>query len=346
MSDFQFARALELLDRAEDSLDVGILQRRGLCYSKLGNYSDAIMAYEAIRIADSLNREALYQLGQLYAHSEQYDQAKLCYQKLIDLDSTNSFYYKQYASVSVRANDLVSGIAGYLQTVRLNPRDLEAYGHLADILIEAEQFHFVDSMLTTVLSIKESKPLRLLLARANLGEDKYQAVIDNIEFLLVDGDTTATYARLLGISYFQLDEYQKVIPCMEFLIRAGVKADWMYYYLGVSYQQTKNTVKGIEFLNMAIDESISDNIGTYYTQLAMAYEEVKDFKNAIRHYKAAYETSKADILLYHLARNYDVYYKDKTPAQIYYKRYLESDDTIKMAKRYSQHRLDVLTDVR
>ncbi|MEX2232819.1 MAG: hypothetical protein WD824_11700, partial [Cyclobacteriaceae bacterium] len=103
---------------------------------------------------------------------------------------------------------------------------------------------------------------------------------------------------------------------------------------------------GIAFLNQAIEESIADHIGTYYNQLAMAYEEIKDFKNAIRYYKTAYETSKSAILLYHLARNYDVYYKDKTQAQLYYKKYLDSDDTIRLAKKYSRYRLDVLTELR
>ena len=344
IKNYQFSGALAIMDSVEDPLHVDLLQRRGFCYSKLGDYSAAIVAYEEIRNKDSLNREALFQLGQLYAVSDQYLPAMSCFQKLIDLDSTNSFYFKHYAAVAVKAEDPIHGISGYLQAVRLNPRDTEAYAHLSNILLDAEQYQFVDSMLSAVLATTENKHLRLLQARANLGEEKYDAVVANIEKLLISSDTTATYARLIGISYFQLEQYSKVIPCMEFLIRKGIKADWIFYYLGVSYQQMNDPLKGIEFLNLAIEEGISDNIGTYYTQLGMAYEEMKDFKNAIRTYKAAYEQSKADILLYHLARNYDVYYKDKKPAKIYYKKYLDSDDTLKMAKKYSEYRLEILSD--
>ena len=346
INNYQFDQALSLMNKAEDSLNVELLQRKGYCYSRLGNYTDAIIAYEGIRKTDSLNREALHQLGQLYSRNDQYDHSRACYMKLIDLDSTNSFYYRQYASVAVKANDIINGIAYYLQTVKLNPRDMEAVQQLATILIEAEAYTFADSMLNHVLAIAENPQLRLLLARANLGEEKYAEVIENLGKLLTKTATTAVSARLMGISYFQLDQYEKVIPCMEFLLRNGMKADWIFYYLGVSYQQLNNPAQGIEFLNLAIEESISDNINTYYTQLAMAYEEIKDFKNAIRYYKAAYESSKSDILLYHLARNYDVYYKDKTPARIYYKKYLNSDDTIQIAKEYSRHRLTVLSDFR
>ena len=87
---------------------------------------------------------------------------------------------------------------------------------------------------------------------------------------------------------------------------------------------------------------MSENITQYYVQLAASYENVGDFKSAIKYYKAAYETSKKDILLYHLGRNYDVYYKDKSTAIAYFKRYLDSDDTIKLAKEYTRSRLNEL----
>lgn len=346
INNYQFGQALSLLNTSVDSMNISLLQRKGFCYSRLGNYSDAIIAYESIRETDSLNRDDLNQLGQLYSRNDQYGEARVCYQKLIDLDSTNSFYYKQYASVSVKANDIIKGIANYLQTVKLNPRDFEAYAELGNILLEAELYQFADSILTRALDTAENSQLRLLLARAKFGEEEYEAVIENVEQLLIKSDTTPTYARLLGISYFQLDQYKKVIPCMQLLLRNGVKADWIFYYLGVSFHQLNDPKQGIIFLNNAIEESISDNISTYYTQLAMTYEEIKDYKNAIRYYRVAYESSKSDILLYHLARNYDVYYKDKTPALIYYKKYLNSDDTIQIAKEYSRHRLSVLSDFR
>jgi tetratricopeptide (TPR) repeat protein len=91
--------------------------------------------------------------------------------------------------------------------------------------------------------------------------------------------------------------------------------------MGVAYQQSHEPDSAIMYFNKAIDAGISENISNYYTQLASTYEELKDFKSAIKYYKAAYESSRADILLYHLARNYDVYYKDKTQAIAYYKRF-------------------------
>ena len=52
------------------------------------------------------------------------------------------------------------------------------------------------------------------------------------------------------------------------------------------------------------------------------------FDKSIQYYKAAYTQKKDKILLYHLARNYDQYYKDKTTALKYYNLYLSENDTI------------------
>jgi tetratricopeptide (TPR) repeat protein len=346
INNYQFERALGLLSDPGDSLTVAVIQRKGYCYLRLGNYVEAISQFERIVKIDSINPNALVQLGQLYAKNNQYEKARACYQKLIEGDSLNSYYYKQYASVAAQSNDVIGSVMNYLKAVRLNPKDVESYILLGNVLLEAEQYPLADTILNQALQIHKSPQLRLLLAKAQFGEERYEDVIRTTEQLMTKGDTIPAYARLLGISYFQLDRHQEVIPWMKFLMKSGQQAEWIYYYMGVSYQQLNMPDTAISYLNKAIEKGISDNISTYYTQLAMSYENIKDFKSAIRYYKAAYESSKSNILLYHLARNYDVYYKDKAQAIAYYKRYLNSDDTIKIAREYTRYRLDELTVLR
>jgi tetratricopeptide (TPR) repeat protein len=344
MSNYQFSQALGILSFPEDSMAVDILQRRGHCLFRMGSYGSAIRQFEKIITLDSVNRNALFQLGQLYARNNQFANAYACYVKLIAVDSTNSFYYKQFGIVASQANDVIVSVANLFQAVSLNPRDIEAYALLGNALLESDQFALADSVLTNALTINNRSPqLRLMLARAQLGEEKYEEVIKTVGQLMVKGDTIPAYARLLGISYFQLDKFDQVLPCMKFLLKADMKADWIYYYYGVALQQLRQSDSAIAYLNKAIEAGISENISNYYTQLATTYEELKDFKSAIKYYKAAYESSKTDILLYHLARNYDTYYKDKTQAITYYKRYLNSDDTIKIAREYTRYRLDELS---
>lgn len=345
ISNYQFEQALKVLQENYDTLNTTLQRQAGYCYSRLGNYKKAIACYEGALKADSSDRTSLNQLGQLYSRNDDYEKAIACYDRLISLDSLNSFYYKQYAMLSAESNNVINAVLGFYKVLELNPSDMEAYGGLGNILLEMEDFATLDTIIESGLSQDlDNQQLILLKARSHYGQKQYKDVIRTINELLTISDTLVIHARLLGISYFQLDQYVNVLPCMKFIIDSGQESEWAYYYMGMSYRNLGDIPASIEYLDKAVQESISDNISIYYTQLGRSYEDNKQFKSAIRCYKAAYESSKSGILLYHLARNYDTVYKDKSQATTYYKRYLNSDDTIKVAREYSRKRLDTLAD--
>lgn len=346
INNYQFERALLELSKISDTTDVHVPLQRGYCYSRLGDSKNAILFYNKALKLDSTNRGALIQLGQLYSRNNRISEAKTCYERLIYIDSTSSYYFKQYGNLAASINDIPLAIELYTQTLQLNPNDFETYASLGNILLDLDEFPKLDTLVAKGL-MRDSLQTSLLLlkAKSQMGQQLYKRAIATVGKLIARNDTLPAYARLLGISYFQLDQHKKVIQCMNFLLNADQKNDWIFYYLGVAYRELNDLPRSIEFMNKAIEGGITDNIGVYYTQLARAYEDKKDFKNAIRYYHAAYEKSpKSNILLYHLARNYDVYYKDKSTAIAYYRQYLASSDTIRLAKEYSRHRLNTLGD--
>ena len=339
---YQYSKALVLLDQLDDSLSVDVLQRKGSCYLQMGNYDDAIRQYETVLKVDSTDVKALYALGQLYARNKQFMDSYACYETLIANDELNSIYYKQYGIVAVQAHAPALAFANFLRAVELNPGDIEAYTVLGEMLLDVEEYRMADSLLSIALETNSSPQLVFLLAKAQMGEHKYKDAIKTTEQLMVAGDTIPGYARVLGISYFRLDEFEEALSWLKYMLENDYKADWVYFYAGICYQRMDNLDLAIVYLNKAVEEGISKNIGDYYLQLATCYEAAKDFKKAIKFYKVAYEYSKKDILLYHLAVNYDVYYKDKTQAIAYFRKYLDSDDTVKLAREYSRYKLNEL----
>lgn len=249
LRNYQFDKALTLLNQEMDSLSIDLLQKKGYCYFQLGSYKKAIQQFEKITSIDSVNTHALVQLAQLYARDRQFENAYFCYEKLIAGDSLNSFYYKQYGIVAIQGEAVNLALPNLFETVRINPRDIEAYALLGDLLIENDQFKLADSILSHALTMSTSTNLNLLLARAQLGGRKFENVIKTTGQLLMRGDTLTIHARLMGVSYFQLRQYDKVIPFMEFLLKRGLKAEWVYYYLGVSYQHLGKPDSAIFFLN-------------------------------------------------------------------------------------------------
>ena len=339
---YQFKKALALMDGLDDSVSADLLQRKGTCYHHLGNYNEAIESYQKVMEIDSTNRKALLALAQIYARQKQYGGSVICYTKLIAMDSLNSYYYKQMGIVALQAAMGGVAFANLMKAIELNPSDIESNALLADLLIKGDQPEMAEQLLTKALALTTSSQLTLLLAKAQMENKKYTEAIETTKQLMASGDTLVDHARIMGISNYRLNNYSKTVLWMNFMLENDVQAEWIFDYLGMSYQHLNKQDSAILYLNKAIDEGISDNIGIYYTHLASSYEAAGNFKRAIKYYKVAYDESKSGILLYHIARNYDMYHKDKALAIEYFRRYLESEDTIKLARDYSRQRVNEL----
>jgi len=336
---YKFEKALNLLAKG-DTLNIDILLRIGQCNFRLGASEAAIRPYERILKMDSTNLSALNQLGQLYARDGDFGKAFTSFAQLIKLDPTNSYYYRQAGSMASRLEDKTSAKKLFNKALNLNPADTESSLALGNILMELEEYESVDSIAQQALAVEPRfKPMLILSAKSAFEQQHYESVIITINHLLEKSDTTALYARLLGISYFNLKEHEKLMTCMSYLLKNRYDYEWIYYYMGVSSRELGDVYASLQWFRLAAQKSISENTKTYYSELGKSYEKLGDYQGAIRAYRAAYNYSKDGILLYHLARNYDIYYKDKTLALEYYEKYLESDDTIRLAREYARKRM-------
>lgn len=335
----QYNRALRLLWRC-DTTDIDVLLRMGSCSVNQGAVSEAIRPYRAILAIDSGNVTALNQLGLLYTRRYDFKEAMACFFKLHQADARNSYYCKQIAALALRQEKPELAAYWYRKTISFNPSDIEACVALGKILIAQKNFGGVDSVAMQGLSVEpDFPPLQMLLAESAFMQGRYEAVT----FLLnkmVTTDTTAAQARLLGLSYYHLNQYAENIQCMNFLIQHHQEHPWTFYYKGVSLKALDDYPASVEALQLAIDGSIPPSLGTYYFQLGDAQEKRGNYTDAINHYRTAYQYSADPIMLYHLARLYDLYYQDRTVAVRHYKLYLASNDSTFAARKYARSRLN------
>jgi tetratricopeptide (TPR) repeat protein len=276
----------------------------------------------------------------LYLREGDFNKSLEAYYRLLYLDSLNSYYYKQAALAASRLENKTLAAQLYSKALKLNQKDNEATLAYGNILMDLEQFHMVDSVIENALAFDpQSRNLLILRTKSAFEQHHNEIVISTLNDLLTKTDTTVTFARLLGISFFNMKEYEKSRTCMLFLLRNRFEGESIYYYLGVASRELGNVSESIEYLKHAVELSISDNIVSYYIQLGQSYEKTGNSKAAISAYRSGYSYSKKGILLYHLARNYDVYYSDKTKAAEYYKKYLASEDTTRVIKDYARRRM-------
>jgi len=178
-------------------------------------------------------------------------------------------------------------------------------------------------------------------------QHQYDSVVGHVSTLWeAGGDSSSLLLKLYGISQCHQQNYELAIKALEQVIAKNQTTEVVHYYLGLAYRNLGKLDKSVVHFDEAISTSTSENLGAYYTNLAVSYEEQGDLSKSIRAYQAAYAHSSKKELLYHLARNYDAYYKDKRTALRYYERYLAENDTDHVTfGDYSMHRISELKEV-
>lgn len=348
MQSYQYAEAIPLLVTAlqTDSLATEARWLLGQCYSQTGQSAEAKGQLQLLLQQVPAHKAALGLLGQLYLKETHYGAAAACYDQLLDLDSTNAYYHRQRAAIANRQGALSTALLHYQKAVALNEQDAESMAEMAELWLKMGQSARSSSLLMQALAL-DSTNLRLwrLQAKVAYRQKQYGAVVTAMAYPLAAGDTSHYYLQLLGVSHFHLNQYEDAIRWLSFLQQEGVDTEVLNYYLGLSYRNTGAHSKAITHLEKAVKKGMSENLGHYYTQLAVSYEEKGDHARAIQAYQLAYKDSGDRLLLYHLARNYDRYYKDKKVALNYYEKFLQEVDTINTGYQdYARYRASQLKE--
>lgn len=340
---YDFQAVVELL---KDQQSQGFEAWRILAkaHQKVGQLEEAksafLKAYELDSQSISLRNDlagCLLSLGE--------DQAAVTlYQKLIKEQPENAFYRRKLALIYDNQRQVMQAVAAYGKALELNPSDLASAVNLSSLLHSLEEFQAADSLIDLYLTQYPKSP-NLLKASIKTAYKlrEYEAVTKNAEKLFTQADSALITQKIAGIAYFHLKEYQKAIKLIENVLAVDQDSEILHYYLGLSYRELGEIETATSLLEKAIELGVSENLGNYYLQLAVSFEEQENYPEAIKAYQVAYRSTKDKVILYHLARNYDRYYKDKSIALNYYQKYLEKEDTAnQFLQNYSKHRIEEL----
>lgn len=313
-------------------------------YQQLGQLEDAQYEYQSALKTDSLNIRLLNNAAAFYTITKQYKYSNRLYKKLIELRPRYSFYHKKIGNNYLKSNEILKAIISFQKAVDFNKRDLESSMLLAESLLKIEQLELADSIVNQGLQLfpnnKASLKLALKIAYKRKHYDQLISISDQLFQLK---DSSLLTQKLRGIAHYQLKQFTEAEVFLHNVLEVDKKSEVLHYYLGLCYRELKQPKQAEKYLELAIDLGITKNLDNYYLQLAILYEEEGEHEKAIQAYKIAYKKSRDRTLLYHLARNYDVFYKDKSTALDYYTRYLEEEDTInRHYQDYSRYRIQEL----
>ncbi|MEZ5041956.1 MAG: tetratricopeptide repeat protein [Saprospiraceae bacterium] len=346
MNAFQFDKAMQLLSECHihDQENIDYLLKIAYCNTQMGRYPDAKLFYQKALKLDSINTNALSSLGSIYERENNYQAAEKQYLRLITIDSTNSYYFKRNGYTALHLNKTIQGITYFLKAHELNEGDVEVIDQLSDIYLALDQLEYAERILRKGLSIDPNN-IKLLYNQARLFQKQkdYPTVAFAIEKAMSLGDTSDYYQMMLGVAYLRIDSLEKSVFHLNRIVARGKDSDRTHHYLGLAYKAMGEMEKSIEHLEIAIEKGISEQMGTYQSDLASILMLENRYKEAIEHYKAAYQYEANAEYLFHLANSCDLYYKDKQPALKYYDQYLSRNDP--KFREYATQRIKQLKEI-
>lgn len=343
---YKFDKALKLYQQyfEYDSVSNQALSGAAFCAFQLGMLNKSRTYYQKLLTLDSTNRQALNQSAAIAAKMKQYNQARSFYQKLLLLDSSNAFYHKQLGMVCEKLDKLREARLHLRYALTLNEKDTDAALKLANISYKLEKYPDALSTLKSAIGYSPDNiaMLRLMHKTYYRIDSSFKVMSTGVKLLSM-GDTTNNILKMTGMAFFHIKAYQKAIELLT-LLPEDQKTPSILYYLGISYREQFYLEKSKDAFDKAIKKGIPIHYERYFIHKSLTQLQLNDNQGAVETCIRGLEITKNDALLFHLARAYDSWYKDKTPAIRYYQKYLSSPEAVPLYSEYSERRLKNLRE--
>lgn len=318
-----------------------VKQKLAKAYKNKGNTKKAIQYYSEIISKDSLNYLLLYQLGKLYVKTKQYKKAGVLFDKLIEVDPNNANFLYQKALLQT---DIFERANLFFEVLKLDSLHTKSMFHLANFF---RMIHDKDSarlFVNKALVINPNDTKFLPLKINDLyKQKKYKSALNKALQLdsLVVNDVFAN--QRIGLCYWKLKNYKKAKEYLHLASKYDREEKTTYYYMGLFYKDIKDYKRAKLFFKQAIYHDKPDIDNEYYNLGLIAQIEKKP-KEAIKYFKKSFENNYKNYkALFELAIMSDLFYKDKSIALEWYKKY--SDRFLKKNDEHSNYALQRIKEI-
>jgi len=296
-----------------------------LCYQLLGDNKNACALFEKALILDKKNYFLIQQLANSYFFSEDFENALLNYLKGYSIDS--SYYLtKQIAKCYEELSNIDTAIIFYEKAIEMNSNDFLSTYRLTNIYRKKENYEHAIKLTNSYLN-QDSLNLKILRLQGLLlflSKD-FEGSIKQYKKCLTLNDTSELTNKFIGYSYFKFGDFKNAKYYLEQAYLKNYLDMELCYLLGLACNYSDDFVLGAEYLNRAIDLSITSPLflSQVNQELGRAYTNMFEYELALSSFLKAYDLTPNDVsLIYKIARHYDYCIKDKTLALKYYNFFL------------------------
>ncbi|MDR3266422.1 MAG: tetratricopeptide repeat protein, partial [Tannerella sp.] len=242
----QYQQAIEYINRQEVSKD--FLYQKALCYKSLNDFSKAIELLEPLSEEYPEDIPVKLQLALCYESTLSYLKGVDCYEKLMQIDSTNVFFQVRKADLLYRAEKYPVALEeyfainpefnpGYLTKSiamcydKLNQPDSakvyfsnaweidakDSFSALSLVKIHLKQEDFQSALIVSEKFISRDSTniqMNILNAHTYYSLNRYEEAAGRFEKCRLQGDSSLTVNKSLGISYYFLKNDSLAFPCL------------------------------------------------------------------------------------------------------------------------------------
>jgi tetratricopeptide (TPR) repeat protein len=262
------------------------------------------------------------------------------YERLIMINPTNAYFYREAAESAVQSMNLDKALAYYSLAYQNDSLDLITVTGFAKLLMNFRQYDDADSLLNSALALDPSNRFSLLTkAKLAFDSENWEDVLGWLEPLMKD-DPPLLAMRYTGISLYQLGRYEEAIDILRTLSNTANELDYTHYYMGLSMEKLGQIDMATIQYGQALNKAISGNLGTYYERFGLMQQAGDNHKEAIESFRMAKKFSARNILNFHLANSYDVYYQDSKAALEMFELYIAQENSLESPeKTYAENRV-------
>lgn len=322
-----------------------MLENISSCGEQVRGSSDCQNLPSYIRKKDSTNTDVYVQLARIYEQQQQLSRAIKYYTILNKMHPNNPLYYRKNANLYKGYGDKLKAFQLYSKANKLNPRDVLTLKGLAELSIGNDQLLMADSLIHVALELDSMDiGINYLSARSKYKQKQYHEVTEVFDRIRGQVDLNSYYNKMLGYAYLQIDSVDLAISKFQLALVDDRSPEKLHYYLATAYEKRENMVGAMEHYEKAVESGISPDLDLYHRNVGRLALKANKHKLAIAAYKDAYKYGEDPVVLYYLAAASDNYYKDKSIAIGYYKKYLKSTHNHKEYKDYAAKRVRYLKE--
>jgi len=338
----QFEKAIQIGEQWKSDFpnDVDPYYRSAKALSKRGRKVAAIDALHEALSKDSTHIPSLLYLAELSKPTDNMVALDI-YDRLASMSPVNSYFFREAAECAVEGQKFEMAMSYYTKAYALDSLDIITINGFAKLCIDFKQYQDANILLDRTLKIDSLNAFALLtkaklaFAQANWAE--------TLELLapLLERNPPKTAFRYQGIALYHSGKYDESIEVMRALSNIAPDIDYPHYYMGLCMQKLGQNERATLQFQQAVNKSLSKNLAVYYERLGLSQQELKDHEKAIKNIQMAMNFSGKNILNYHLAKSYDIYYQDQSIALKVFQEFVEREGENKSAeKTYAQNRID------